>query len=143
MKTRFLFPHSWRIAGYCCLAAFIIFGITLKLLHPEGFTKHIDQDVPFGVTLHTDIKILLVVFGLLFIAFSKERIEDEQITQVRLDSLQWAVYINYAVFILCVILINGNDFITIVAYSVITPLIYFIIRFRWKIYRLNRLIKNN
>jgi hypothetical protein len=149
MKTRFLFPHYWRIIGYLCFAVDIVFAIVLKILHPpNGVIPPIHKSpspglLLHGITFHNDINILLIVFGLLFIAFSKEEIEDEQIAQLRLDSLQWAIYVNYAIFILCVLFINGIDFLEIVVYNIITPLIIFIIRFRWKIYTLNRLLKNN
>ncbi|WP_295668976.1 hypothetical protein [uncultured Mucilaginibacter sp.] len=157
MKSRFLFSHKWRIAGYGCFAVAVAFAITLKLLHPEGYTSvDLHQVVPshqnaqndihtgvIGMRLHHDIFILLIVSGLLFIGFSKEKIEDEQISQIRLDSLQWAVYFNYALFIVCVLFIYGVHFIPVLIFNIISPLIFFIIRFRWKIYQLNRSLKNN
>ncbi len=156
MKSRFLFPHKWRIAGYCCFAAAVAFAIILKLLHPGGYasvdlhqviTSHNNpqNDIHSGVAfmrLHHDIFILLIVSGLLFIGFSKEKIEDEQIAQLRLDSLQWAIYLNYAFFIICVLFIYGVHFIPVLIFNIISPLIFFIIRFRWTIYLLSRPLKN-
>ena len=155
MKSRFLFPHKWRVIGYLCFVIVIVFAIVLKVLHPEGYAAtdlhqvpgsgiNLHHDVYTGVTemrVHHDIIILLVVLGLLLIAFSKEKIEDEQIAQLRLDSLQWATYLNYGLFIVCVLFIHGLYFIPVVIFNVITPLIFFIIRFRWKIYQLNRSLK--
>jgi len=88
-----------------------------------------------------DFEYLTVIIGLLLIGFSKEKLEDEQIAQLRLDSLQWAIYVNYGIFIICIIFINGGAFLSVVAYSIVTPIIFFIIRFRWKIYQLNRALK--
>jgi hypothetical protein len=85
-----------------------------------------------------DVEYLSLVIGLVLIAFSKERIEDEQIAQLRSDSLQWAIYVNYGIFIICTIFINGSDYLGVVTYNVLSPLLFFIIRFRWKIYQLNR-----
>src|SRR5665213_876634 len=116
------------------------------MLHPEGYATvdlrqvqgsglKLHHGIYTGVTemrLHNDITILLVILGLLLIAFSKEQIEDEQITQLRLDSLQWAIYLNYAIFIICVLFVYGFNFIPVVVFNVITPLVFFIIRFRWK-----------
>ncbi|HEY5326798.1 MAG TPA: hypothetical protein VIJ27_07345 [Mucilaginibacter sp.] len=154
MKSRFLFPHKWRLIGYLCFAADLIFAIVLTVLHPEGYAATDLRQVPgpgmkphhdicIGVTemrWHNDITILLIIFGLLLVAFSKEKIEDEQISQLRLDSLQWAVYLNYGLFIICVLFIYGIHFIPVLIFNIITPLIFFIIRFRWKIYQLNRLL---
>ena len=41
-----------------------------------------------------------MLVGLIIVAFSKEKIEDEQISQLRLDSLQWAVYLNYIILVI-------------------------------------------
>jgi len=56
---------------------------------------------------------LLVLVGLFLIAFSKEKIEDEQISQLRLDSLRWAIYLNYFILLLSLVFTNGIDFIDI------------------------------
>ena len=157
MKSRFLFSNKWRLIGYLCFAVDILFVIVLKVLHPEGYAAadlhqvpgpgiNLHHDINFGLTrmrLHHDIIILLLIFGLLLVAFSKEKIEDEQISQLRLDSLQWAVYLNYALFIICVLSIYGVHFIPVLIFNIISPLIFFIIRFRWKIYQLNRSLKSN
>jgi hypothetical protein len=119
----------------------IIKAMLLKVFFVGGFTQEPGAQLNIGMIVTNDINILIVVIGLLFIAFSKEKTEDEHFAQLRLDSLQWAIYINYLIFILCVIFINGFKFIEIVAYNVITPLIFFIIRFRWVIFRLNQSLK--
>ncbi|MEZ2335899.1 hypothetical protein AB6735_09690 [Mucilaginibacter sp. RCC_168] len=141
MKSRFLFPSYFRVIGYLCFVADIIKAMLLKVFFVGGFTQEPGAQLNIGMIVTNDINILIVVIGLLFIAFSKEKTEDEHFAQLRLDSLQWAIYINYLIFILCVIFINGFKFIEIVAYNVITPLIFFIIRFRWVIFRLNQSLK--
>ena len=152
MKSNFLFPHKWRLAGYLCFAADVIFAIVLKTLRPEGYVYSDLSQVPGsghnlqphtiidqGTRWHNDIIILLIIFGLLFVAFSREKIEDELISQIRLDSLQWAAYVNYGIFIICVIFIYGTDFLPVLIFNVITPLIFFIIRFQWRMYQFSRL----
>jgi len=80
-----------------------------------------------------------MVSGLFVIAFSREKIEDEQIYQLRLSSLRWAIYINYAVLILGLILIKNNaDYKDILRLNLWVPLMFFILLFRYKIFRLNR-----
>jgi hypothetical protein len=84
------------------------------------------------------VSIILVLVGLFLIAFSKEKIEDEQISQLRLDSLRWAIYLNYLILLFSLIFTNGIDFIDILRLNIWVPLVFFIIRFRWVIFRLNR-----
>jgi len=150
MKTRFLFPSVFRLLGLLLLAADLIFVIGLKILRPEGYVyadlHHVpgsglrhDVIINDGTRWHNDVIILLLVFGLVLIAFSGSKTEDELISRLRLDSLQWAAYVNYSIFIVCVIFINGIDFLPVLIFNVITPLVFFIARFQWRMYQLNRL----
>jgi nitrate reductase gamma subunit len=139
MKSRFLFPHWARIAGYLCFLAYIPVAWLNKFLkaaneYPPAsfFTDH----------FFTTIILLLLVTGLILVAFSKEKIEDERIAQLRLDSLQWSVYLNYVILIACIILVHDwHFFIAIASHYIFTPLVFFIIRFRWVVYQSNRLLK--
>lgn len=93
MKTRFLFPHQYRIIGIALLTVSVIWcsinyfaignifnSIYLGNLHP------IPPDILISTILN-DVLQISIILGLLFIAFSKEKIEDEQLAQLRLDSL--------------------------------------------------------
>jgi hypothetical protein len=146
MKSRFLFPHKWRIPGI----ALLVLGIVPVVLY-----KHYTDQLIYWQTTHplfweyniaellnilaNDLSIITFILGLLFIGFSKEKIEDEQIAQLRMDCLQRTIYFNYIVLIACVITINGMAFFSILVYNLISPLVFFIILFRYKIYQLNRL----
>lgn len=46
---------------------------------------------------------LLVLVGLFRIAFSKEKVEDEQIAQLRLDSLRWSIYFYYLTLVMSIV----------------------------------------
>jgi hypothetical protein len=105
-----------------------LFGITHTITGP-GIDEIFDDE----------IQMLLILGGLLIIAFTKEKLEDEYIAQQRLESLQWAMYINYAIFIICLFTVYGIDFWAVTLYNVITPLIIFIVRFRWMMYRASKL----
>jgi hypothetical protein len=141
MKPRYLFPYFFRRIGYICLGAVILLGVILKVLLPQGFTHELHHNPEFGMKLTHDITALLILFGLVFIAFSKEKVEDEHISLIRLESLQWAVYLNYIILGVCVVLINPMELMQIILMCVWAPLVFFIIRFRWKIYSLNHEIK--
>jgi hypothetical protein len=141
MKSRFLFPHYFRWIGYCCFIAVILFVIFLHILHPEVFMHGLHHNSIVGLKAVHDTAALLLLAGLIFIAFSKEKIEDEHISLIRLESLQWAVYLNYFMLAISVILTNTMELMHIIQTAVWAPLIFFIIRFRWKIWQLNRSFK--
>ena len=76
MRSRFLFPHQWRLIGYLCFAADILFAIILKILYPHGFASTDLHQVPGSATsihqaingidpgfwLSHDVTILLIIF---------------------------------------------------------------------------------
>jgi hypothetical protein len=146
MKTRFLFPHQWRKIG---ITLFILGVITASVksyfilnITTWQVEQHLAGHADYERLLSTAI-LLLLIGGLFLIAFSKERIEDEHIMQLRLDSLQWSMYLNYAILIACIVLIDSwHFFIGIAAHYIFTPLVFFIIRFRWAVYQSTRLLKN-
>ncbi|RYU89391.1 hypothetical protein EWM62_13765 [Mucilaginibacter terrigena] len=138
MRSRFLFPHYFRSIGYLCFAIIILCAILIRIIHPQVSMQSIHHTTIPGIKTWHDITALLILGGLLFIAFSKEKVEDEHITLIRLESLQWAVYLNYFMLAVCVVLANTMELMHIILTAVWAPLIFFIIRFRWMIYRLNR-----
>jgi len=75
------------------------------------------------------ISLVLLMIGLLFIAFSKEKIEDEYIIKLRGDSLIWAVIANAILMIILSATIFGIWFVYIAFFNLYTVLILFIIKF--------------
>ncbi|RVU01444.1 hypothetical protein EOD41_05635 [Mucilaginibacter limnophilus] len=147
MKTRFLFPYHWRKIGVALfILGFIVSGLTLYFRDAIAiwYFEHNPKGKPLFDELTHDISLLLWICGLFLTAFTKEKIEDEQIAQLRLDSLQWSIYFNYAVLVICIILIDSwHLMLGVAAHYIFTPLIFFIIRFRWAIYQANRSLKND
>jgi hypothetical protein len=74
--------------------------------------------------------VLLLVSGFM-VAFSKERQEDEYVSKVRLESLQWSVYLNYALLLLAIMFVFDESFFYVMIYNMYTILIFFIVRFNF------------
>lgn len=143
MKTRFLFPHRWRVTGYVLFSLGLIFYIISNYTQKEFLVWHhfrATQDGGYSIDecFDNEIQLFLVTLGLLLAAFTKEKTEDEQIMQLRLDSLQWAVYVNYAIFFVIIFTCYSLDFFAGAMYNIFTLLVFFIVRFRWAIYKINR-----
>lgn len=73
--------------------------------------------------------MLLLMAGLLFVAFSKEKIEDEYITKVRGDSLIWAVIANAVLMAVLALAVYEVMYIVVLSFNLYTVLILFIIKF--------------
>ena len=83
---------------------------------------------------------VMLIISFLLVAFSKERQEDELIAKIRLESLVWATYVNYAVLLFSMIFIFGMSFLWVMIFNMFTILLFFIIRFNWQVRNLNKTI---
>lgn len=151
MNKNYLFPHRFRIIGWVlaivAVAAFIVTQIwfpNLSFKMPSlYFDTFFDDDNESGFfrmarTNTLSIAMPLLTIGLLFIGFSKEKVEDEFVQYLRAQSLIWSTYVTSALFIIATILIYGIAYI-IVPYLVFYAfLILFIIKFRIELHRFNK-----
>src|SRR3954451_14495274 len=109
MLPKLLLPNKYKMIGWCILIPATILGIILIITDFDGlpvkatvfamFNDPIlgkDQAFSFIVTnITTTVVGILFIVGAIFIAFSKEKREDEFIANLRLSSLLWAVFVNY------------------------------------------------
>ncbi len=79
-------------------------------------------------------------FFLLLWAFSCEREEDEYIAQLRLESMQWAVYLNSALFLLLTWSVYGFFYLFVLEINVVSLLYFYLFIFSIKKYRGRRLL---
>ncbi len=139
MQSRFLFPHSFKKFGwFIALPAFVLgllklfTGLELSFL--EFKFKEADFIEGKSHNFTNELIGVLLIIGLNLIAFSKEKTEDEWIAKIRLESLQWGVYINSLVMVICILFLYGFDFLNVMAFNLFTVLIFFTIRFHYIIY---------
>lgn len=88
--------------------------------------------------LTNEVAGLGIIIGLMMIAFSREKVEDEMIGQLRLEALQWSVYANYLILAISMLTVFDEAFFSVMIYNMFTVLLVFIARFRWLIYRNNQ-----
>jgi hypothetical protein len=149
VRSTYLFPYKSRFIGI----ALILIHIPVKLLwdtyYPNGYHYHqlaaptVDSGLFSPPHLFFIGTTLMVLVGLFLVAFSKEKIEDEQIFQLRLGSLRWAIYLNYAILLFSLIFTSGSDSKHILMLNIWLPLLFFILRFQWVLYRLHRTAKSD
>jgi len=149
MKTNYLFPNQFKRIGWFLFIPGVILGIIFLIFQPDiNFLNFkvfsiaeqaiLDKTVFFSVYENNfldEIIGLLIIIGGLFIAFSKEKTEDEFISKIRLESLVWATYVNYAILIISIIFIYDMIFFWVLVFNMFTLLIFFIIRFQWALYK--------
>jgi len=157
MKTKLLLPNYLKKIGWILLIPSALFGLFIiisdfefKFLDMKVFTIYsgsgVFQDpVLFGMikaNLTGTLIGILFLIGAIFVAFSKEKSEDEFITKVRLESLLWATYINHGVLIFCFLFFYEFEFLYVMIFNMFTILIFFIIRFYYILYRANKALSH-
>jgi small-conductance mechanosensitive channel len=155
MKRSYLFPNNFKKIGYAIAIPFALILIlhickvpylnfdfkTFGIISTSG----IMEDVWFTAT-STDFQATIVpvilIIGLLFIAFSKEKIEDEMIEKIREQSLVWAVIINSIILVLAILLIYGLPYLYLLIIQIFSVLILFIAKFNVELYRFKKVTKD-
>jgi len=139
MKPQYLFPSWTRWLG---LALFLVHLPVMHIWNIYHLHSYDDGQLFNLPHLFFIATVVLMVLGLFLIAFSREKIEDEQIYQLRLSSLRWAIFANYLLLIIALIFTNSKaDYKDMLRLNLWVPLMLFIIIFRWKMFRLNRSLK--
>lgn len=165
MKTKNLFPNRWKPIGWLLLILCIPPGVWY-LVDEESFPGKVEVSIPWPygdeksdienivsgidnrdhtITLDMvdEILALGVLLGLMVVGFARLKVEDERTAKLRLESLQWALYGNTAVLALCILFIHGIGFLTIMNFNMFTPLLIFVARFHWLVYREMRELKTD
>jgi hypothetical protein len=138
MNAKWLFPHRFRLIGWILFVPSLLLGLAnryadfrIRQLDVSGWLMF--EDV--GNNLTDEFAGVGVIVGLLLIAFSKEAVEDEMISRLRLEALQWSVYTNYLLLAIAMLTVYNSAFLEVMIYNMFTVLLVFIGRFRWLLYR--------
>jgi len=146
MRHRLLLPNRFKLIGILGLIPFLALGIAIRFfdfgfafLARSGTYSFSEGDSSMHITDYQNYSDELALSGiiicLLLIAFSREKQEDEFISQLRLESLQWAVLINYLLLLIATWAVYEFAYIDVMMYNMLTVLLLFILRFHillWK-----------
>ncbi len=125
MKT-LLFPHRFQKVGWVIFALAAALGVYLCITDFEG-----------SYTMN-NIAIIGIAIGGILATCSREKVEDEMISHIRLNALLIALYVNYAILIVCSLLVYDFDFIQVMIYQMFTILLVFMFIFRYQVWRLQK-----
>jgi len=149
MKAKYLFPYRFKKIGWIVLIPSVIFGLfyIVNEYKPNFLDANmpaimVDENELFGMVennLLNEIVGILIIVGSILLAFSKERSEDELISKIRLESLVWAVYINYGILLFSFLFVFDFSFLWVMIFNMFIILFFFIIRFYWQISKLRKM----
>ena len=152
MASKYLIASKFKPIGWIILIPSVILGLftLFNEWEPPFFDatvfgifidSFINTDKMFGTienNILDELLGILVIVGSLFVAFSRERDEDELISKIRLESLVWATYWNYGILILAFLLVYDISFFWVMVFNMFTILIFFIIKFNIEIWKLRK-----
>lgn len=138
MLHSLLFPYRARYVGWLIFIPAAIWGIIV--LYWEAFTEDYAFSIEFGDSIKfgdfaDEVAGVVVIVGLMLVAFSREKVEDEMIGRMRLEALQWSVYANYLILVVALVSVYDFAFFNVMIYNMFTLLLVFIGRMRWLMYR--------
>jgi len=154
MTNKLLLPNKFKLIGWCILIPATLAGLVLafngfedKWITMKVFAFFSDSEFIRGsglggnenfsfITTHVSNTIAgcLFIAGGILVSFSKEKVEDEFIANLRLSSLLWSVWVNYILLLFAFIFVWGFSFMNVMIYNMFTILIIFIIRFNYILY---------
>ena len=147
MKTNFfLLPHYFQKIGWGLFLFSFIFLV--GSMYAFNTLKLFSQNNSHYTTL---LLYIILLLSALFVAFSKEKIEDELIQSIRYTSIVITAYLGFLLFIIILIVYAFNqsfDFLprTLFTYlrlvNPITMFILYVLIFRARLFTSKRGIKN-
>jgi hypothetical protein len=148
MRKNLLLPHGLKTIGWILLIPSLALGIAsiTGLFVPEILLGGINlpelSSNSFAPSAEEQwvntISALGILIGVLLVACSRERIEDELTSQIRLNSLMMALYLYFVMAILITLFAYGLLYVHLMTYSVLGFMVLFVAIFRWKLWRLRK-----
>ncbi|MBC7848221.1 MAG: hypothetical protein H7Y31_00725 [Chitinophagaceae bacterium] len=148
MTSKLLLPQRFRIIGLLLLIPSLILGLlyrfrdySIEALSLNRSTKLVEEDgfnLNEKVNLTDEMALTGIILSLVFIAFARQKHEDEFIHHNRLQSWQWAVIVNYVLLLIATWFVHGLGYLDVMMYNMLTVLIIFIVRFHFINFKNNR-----
>lgn len=149
MKSNYLLPYRFKTIGWFIFIIGIVLGFIsffivkepafldckvfalseLEFLGKQKFFEFVENNI------FDEIISVFIIVGAIFVAFSKEKQEDEYISKIRLESLLWATYINYFILLFTIVFLYGGTFFWVMIFNMFTILFVFLIRFKWALWK--------
>ncbi len=156
MKNNLLLPNKYKKIGWYILIPSTVLGIFISLTGFETewlnvkvfailYDRIFDESKMFSFVkadITNTVTGVLFLIGAMLVGFSKEKTEDEFISELRLSSLLWSVWINYVLLFFAFIFIYGIPFFTVMVYNMFTVMIIFIARFNYILYKNSKLMSD-
>jgi hypothetical protein len=115
-----------------------VISIPLLLIILFAFTGSLFFNGDIDPKEWVEVLFLFLPVTLLIWGYSRQRNEDEFISTLRLESMQIAVYVNYAILLLSNFFFYFTDFLLVMFLNLGTIALFFIMRFNYILWKYNK-----
>ncbi|MBS1630007.1 MAG: hypothetical protein JST27_08095 [Bacteroidetes bacterium] len=148
MKDLACFPFRWKYVALALLVASVAlsvannnYGFEFSWFSTRVVSKGSIGAVVENQNLTDELWTTGLIGSLMLLSFCRERIEDEYVRALRLRCWQWAIAVNYVLFLIADWLVFGLDFLGVILYNVITPLVIYLLIFYSRMFLLPKLFR--
>ena len=146
MKTLRLLPARWKRVGFVLALAGAVLGALAVFGGYEipGFGLQLRKEdhflTPAFENFTQELALTFLLVGLLMMAFSRVKFEDERVQLIRLEAFQWSFLVHFSILLLANWLLYQGNFFYAMLFNLFTPLVVFLLRFHYILYVSNKQI---
>ncbi len=138
MKSAFLLPHGWKLPLVALLTLALLLFVANSVYNFEfaflSYHATYHNGVATGNNYTDELAISSLILFATLLSLCAERTEDEYITALRLSSWQIAVLFNFGLLLVGIWTVYGMQFLGILYYNLLTPLIIYLAVFHLRLY---------
>lgn len=140
MKTFRLLPTHWKRIGFVLAIIGAVLGALTIFSGYEipgfGFNMRAEAKfiTPMFENFTDELALTLLLVGLLLMAFSRVKFEDERVQLIRLEAFQWSFLVHFSILLLANWLLYAGNFFYAMLFNLFTPLVVFLLRFHYVLY---------
>lgn len=153
MKNLKLFPNGCKKIGWFILIPSLLFGVSallftdffsfenlkIPVFYNSGFFFGEAEEKGFFKKIYIDLAInisgSLILIGGMLVGFSKEKVEDEYISSLRLKAVLWSLVVSYSIIFILFITIFGTLFLSMMIVAMYLPLLLYNFRFQYLLFK--------
>lgn len=125
MQKEFLLPNGFKKVGWVLFATSVVMGIWSMALDFDFTQSKILSPLLFEGPLLNNYIVIGFWLGAIFIACSREKMEDEMIGRIRLNALLSGFYLQAVFIIAATFVMNNLDYLDIMVVNLATfPFIF-------------------
>jgi len=108
-----------------------------------AFASNVEEKLFYPNHILDEIVLITLVVSGIIHGFSREKVEDELISKIRLESLAWSVFWNFGLLLVAVILVYDTPFLAVMSIQMVSILVWFNLRYAYRLRKHYNALEND